>query len=58
MSETEVPPTSFAGRTHAVHRLWREAGGVRRVRYPGPAPVEGRVVTGTRRRSTSSPTRR
>ncbi|MEV6670013.1 cytochrome P450 [Streptomyces sp. NPDC051162] len=46
MRETELLPPSFADRAHAVHRLWREGGGVRRVRYPGPAPVEGWVVTG------------
>ncbi|MBX7464584.1 cytochrome P450 [Streptomyces sp. MAG02] len=30
---------------HAAYREWREEGGARRARYPGPAAVEGWVVT-------------
>ncbi|WP_116215234.1 cytochrome P450 family protein [Streptomyces olivoreticuli] len=45
MPEIEILSPSYFDRAHAVHRLWREDGGVRHVRYPGPAAIEGWVVT-------------
>ncbi|MGH4031275.1 cytochrome P450 family protein [Actinomycetota bacterium Odt1-20B] len=44
-SGIEVLDPSFFGRAHHVYRSWREAGGVRRARFPGPTPVEGWVIT-------------
>ncbi|AYG84578.1 Cytochrome P450 107B1 [Streptomyces hundungensis] len=45
MADVETPDASFFDHPHAVYRRWREEGGTRQVRYPGPAPVEGWVVT-------------
>ncbi|MEU3500851.1 cytochrome P450 [Streptomyces hundungensis] len=45
MADVETPDASFFDHPHALHRRWREEGGARQVRYPGPAPVEGWVVT-------------
>ncbi|MFF4183519.1 cytochrome P450 [Streptomyces sp. NPDC001691] len=45
MSDIETLDPSFYDDAHATYRQWREEGGVRQARYPGPAPVEGWVVT-------------
>ncbi|MEU9192901.1 cytochrome P450 family protein [Streptomyces hundungensis] len=45
MADVETPDASFFDHPHAAYRRWREEGGARQVRYPGPAPVEGWVVT-------------
>ncbi|MFE4873231.1 cytochrome P450 [Streptomyces sp. NPDC056682] len=45
MSDIEQLDASFFGHAHATYRRWREEGGVRQARYPGPNPVEGWVVT-------------
>ncbi len=45
MADIEAPDASFFDHPHAAYRRWREEGGARQVRYPGPAPVEGWVVT-------------
>ncbi|GAA0380730.1 cytochrome P450 [Streptomyces blastmyceticus] len=45
MPGIETLSPSYFDRAHAVHHLWREEGGVRHVRYPGPAAIEGWVVT-------------
>lgn len=46
LPEPEILAPSFYDRAHAVHRLWREDGGVRRARFAGAAGIEGWVVTG------------
>ncbi|MER6528232.1 cytochrome P450 [Streptomyces sp. NPDC001508] len=43
---TETVDESFAVHPHDVYRRWRDEGGVRRVRFPGPVPLAGWVVTG------------
>ncbi|MGW3205712.1 cytochrome P450 family protein [Streptomyces sp. NPDC001135] len=43
---TEIVDESFASDPHDVYRRWREEGGVRKVRFLGPAPLAGWVVTG------------
>lgn len=45
MSDIEILDPSFFEHAHATYRRWREEGGVRHARYPGPTPVEGWVVT-------------
>ncbi|MFE9403364.1 cytochrome P450 [Streptomyces sp. NPDC006530] len=45
MADIETPEASFFDHPHAAYHRWREEGGARHVRYPGPAPVEGWVVT-------------
>ncbi|MFI6471096.1 cytochrome P450 [Streptomyces sp. NPDC050516] len=45
MSDIEMLGPSFFEHAHATYRRWREEGGVRHARYPGPTPVEGWVVT-------------
>ncbi|MFE9411087.1 cytochrome P450 [Streptomyces sp. NPDC006704] len=45
MSDLEILDDSFFDGPHATYRRWREEGGARRARYPGPAAVEGWVVT-------------
>ncbi|BAU86123.1 cytochrome P450 monooxygenase [Streptomyces laurentii] len=42
----EVVDASVARDPHAAYRAWREAGGVRKVRFAGPVPLAGWVVTG------------
>ncbi|MCX5387354.1 cytochrome P450 [Streptomyces sp. NBC_00083] len=42
---TQIVDPEFFDHPHATYRAWREAGGARRARYPGPIPVEGWVVT-------------
>ncbi|MFE6101738.1 cytochrome P450 [Streptomyces laurentii] len=44
--EATVVDASVARDPHAVYRRWREAGGVREVRFAGAAPLAGWVVTG------------
>ncbi|MFG2094001.1 cytochrome P450 [Streptomyces sp. NPDC048612] len=44
--ETETVGASFACHPHETYRRWRETGEVRMVRFPGPAPLTGWVVTG------------
>lgn len=43
--EIQTLDPAFFDDPHATYREWREGGGVRQARYPGPAPVEGWVVT-------------
>ncbi|KOU42919.1 cytochrome P450 family protein [Streptomyces sp. WM6378] len=45
MSDIEILGPSFFEHAHATYRRWREEGGIRHARYPGPTPVEGWVVT-------------
>ncbi|MFE4591873.1 cytochrome P450 family protein [Streptomyces laurentii] len=44
--EAIVVDASVARDPHAVYRRWREAGGVREVRFAGAVPLAGWVVTG------------
>ncbi|MGW2920802.1 cytochrome P450 family protein [Streptomyces angustmyceticus] len=44
--ETETVGGSFARHPHERYRRWRETGEVRKVRFSGPAPLAGWVVTG------------
>ncbi|MFG2718928.1 cytochrome P450 [Streptomyces sp. NPDC048416] len=45
MSDTGALDASFFDHAHDSYRRWREEGGVRRTRYPGPTPIEGWVIT-------------
>ncbi|MFJ3204827.1 cytochrome P450 [Streptomyces sp. NPDC086989] len=42
----EVPDADWQDHAHEIYGDWRRDGGIRYVRYPGPAAVEGWVVTG------------
>ncbi|MFE7411945.1 cytochrome P450 family protein [Streptomyces laurentii] len=44
--EATVVDASVTRDPHAVYRWWREAGGVREVRFAGAVPLAGWVVTG------------
>nr|WSX51287.1 cytochrome P450 [Streptomyces sp. NBC_00974] len=44
--DVTVLEESWQDHAHELYRSWRESGGIRYVRYPGPGAVEGWVVTG------------